>query len=401
MKILISIVTNNTDFYKQAAQLLPNEIGYEHLFSSNDYSHSKMIVTDGSDESVFDEDVPTFVIAEVLPKNVRESVSLRFYKRGDFSPEIFAKDILEWAEIINALEDTSKEMRHAKKKEFSAKEKLADYEMSLQMASELQKNVMMPNAPSSFDIAIHYQPAAKISGDILLVEEIGNKIFVIIGDVTDHGYLAGMYGASLYSLIKGYLSLASPFEMTLEGLVRYVQYSSSFFQPEGYGPLRQKTSATMLFCEIDKKEQTAHFINCGHGNEAPVATDNQGNAYLVPFSSEAMLPVIGDFTVVPPTEITEIPFVPGNCLVLYTDGITEVFKDPQKKNSADEYSSERLLSSVSYEIQKKDWTAASVLEGIRKDAESYCLSNELTQNNLDDILDGATDDVTVVVLKWI
>lgn len=400
--MLITVVAQTEDFYKQIKQIIPSDYKYKYELISpgENLEHTKIIITDGSDPSVYEEGIPVFVIADKLPSNIRESASVRLYQRGSLFLETFVKDVTEWAEVIEALEETSNKTIIAEKREKIIYEKLKDYENNLNMASRLQKSVMTPTSPSGFDISTYYQPISSISGDILIIEELGDRIYVIVGDVTDHGYLAGLYGASLYSLIKGYLALASPFNLSLKGLVEFVQYSSSFYQPNGYDAVRQKTSATMLFCEIDKKEKIARFINCGHGNELPVLV-SKGEAILISFNQEddEILPAIGDFTSVTPTKIVDIPFSEGDCLVFYTDGITEIFKDINKKKTSDEYSAERLLSSVNHEISKKEWSVDSIVNGIRKDAESYSISSDLSTDNKN-YLEEAADDITILAIKW-
>lgn len=400
--MLITIVAQTEDFYKQIKQIIPSDYKYKYelLNPGENLEHAKIIITDGSDPSVYDEGIPVFVIADKLPSNIRESASIRLYQKGSLFLETFVKDIIEWTEVIEALEEASNKAAFAEKKENLANTKLKDYENNLSMASKLQKSIMTPTSPSDFDISTYYQPISSISGDILFVEELRDCVYIVIGDVTDHGYLAGLYGASLYSLIKGYLTLASPFNLSLKGLVEFVQYSSSFYQPKGYDPIRQKTSATMLFCEINKKEKIARFINCGHGNELPVVI-SKNNASLIFFNQEddEILPAIGDFTFVTPTKTINIPFSEGDCLVFYTDGITEIFKDINKKKTSDEYSAERLLSSVNHEISKKEWSVDSIVNGIKKDAESYSISSDLSTDNKD-CIEEAADDITILAIKW-
>lgn len=400
MDNIISVVTNNTDFYKQVVQLFSsnaNEISFEQILPGSSLDSAQIIITDGSDEAVYEEEVPIILIAHEMPRHLTPSLFIRFYKIGEFTPDIIIRDVFEWVNIISTMSELDSEAKNAQSKLSDCKKKLNDYKENLKDAKSLQKEVMIPSKQTDFDIAAHYQSIAQVSGDILLTEEVGEHLFIVIGDVTDHGYLAGLYGASLYASMKSYLTLASSYELTIEGFVRYMQYASSFYQPTGYGSLRQKASATMLFCEIDKKKQEIKFINCGHGNELPVIVRQGKEAFLLSFDSEKseMLPVIGDFTIIPPTKAISLPFFPGDCIVLYTDGITEIFKDSKNKNVSDEYSSERLLSSVCQEIKKKDWTVESVLQGIKKDAESYAISDDLTNAKSE-----ITDDISMLAIKW-
>ena len=142
-------------------------------------------------------------------------------------------------------------------------------------------------------------------------------------------------------------------------------------------------------------------MNCGHGNEPPIIA-SKGSAYVVPFSKEDIYPPIGEHFTPRSVQPIEVPFAEGDMLVLYTDGITEIFRDTEdEKSIVDEYSKDRLLASVCHEIGKSNWSAASAVEGICKDAESYSLSSRILEANpLNGKIDSATDDITLAALRW-
>ena len=96
------------------------------------------------------------------------------------------------------------------------------------------------------------------------------------------------------------------------------------------------------------------------------------------------------------------PFLPGDALFVDTDGVTEVFKDPEDKDIRKAYSEERILASVQHEVLKPNWTLDQVIRGVRKDADSYSVTEDFeNQNLLGNHLDGAVDDVTMYMLRWL
>lgn len=406
----IVVASKDRDFYKQVVQILSESNIEKKWLSSiiwvlqdNMQADANVIITDGSVLSVFDEGVPVLVIADAMPKNQEETATVRLYPKGKFKVMRFVLDLEEWLSITEALEDFSRESAESKKAKRKLEEKIKEYESDIQMASNLQKKVMIPKTPEGFSLSLHYQPVNQVSGDFLFIKDIGKKVYIVIGDVTDHGYLSGLYATSLYSLIAGYLETSSVWGLNLTNLVSFVQHAGQFYQThdEREYVLNQRTTATALFCEIDKVNQIARFINCGHGNEPPIIAYDGGLAEVISFNPGDILPPIGDgLTKVIPLP-TEIPFAEGNMLVFYTDGITEIFRNSEEKLPTDEYSKERLAHSVLYEIKKPTWTPASVVRSIRKDAESYSLSEELeTQNFSNELIDGASDDVTILAIRW-
>lgn len=400
----IGIITKNRDFYKQIIQILPRNLKMSTIQIENDgYLGINVAITDGNIPAIFNEGIPVFVIADKLPDGIRESVIVRFYKKGTLNTEYFLEDLNEWISITDALEEGIKQDTRHKKEESKLLDTIEEYMQDTKMASILQKKAIKPKNIKDFNISYFYQPVAPISGDIIFVKDIGSKIFIIVGDVTDHGYLAGLYATSLYSLIAGYLETTSYWGLSIHNLVSYLQHAGMIYQTHDESDyiLNQRTTATLIICEIDKESQIARFINCGHGNEPPIVAYDKNHIQLIPFKPEEILPPIGEGTIKTPPLPTEIPFAEGSMLIFYTDGITEIFRDSNEKTIVNEYSKDRLLASVKQELTKENWTTESVLNGICKDAKSYCLSSDLkdTLSN-NGLIDGATDDITIFIVKW-
>lgn len=84
MNALISIVTEDSSFYKQVVQMIPLDIqkeGIEILRPGDSLNNAQIIVTDMITDEILDQGIPVFLFAEKMPEDIVESVSLRFYKK--------------------------------------------------------------------------------------------------------------------------------------------------------------------------------------------------------------------------------------------------------------------------------------------------------------------------------
>lgn len=396
MNALISVVTKDSSFYKQIVQMIPLDIqreGIEILRPGDSLNNAQIIVTDMITDEILDQGIPVFLFAEKMPEDIVESVSLRFYKKTNFDVKIFQKDLAEWIEIAFALDGAAEKTRDAEAKKEKYKERVAVYKKSLELAKLMQLSAMEPKAIKNFEQRFYYQPAFTVSGDFLIVEEIDNKVFVIIGDVTDHGYNTGLYGASLVGGIRGFLDIAPRYSLNLAGLVNYVYHSWN-----NYNYQKDPSYATMLFCMIDKENASIEFINYGH--ESPFLIHENKVSILDVSEEKELAPMGAEKRLILTPKV--FPFLPGDALFVDTDGVTEVFKDPEDKDIRKAYSEERILASVQHEVLKPNWTLDQVIRGVRKDADSYSVTEDFeNQNLLGNHLDGAVDDVTMYMLRWL
>jgi len=408
MQIITGVITNDESFYNQIATLFSYDMvgcTFKHIPVGGELD-TYMYITDGEDNRVYDEGVPIFIIAKSCPAGIEESANLRFYKSGSFSPSTFAKDIKTWTSFLSELLEVDEECQRLNTLNEKLKIKLTDYDKYLKQAKLLQQKVCENLKAKDFQFSTYYRSFQGLSGDFCLAESIGEKVFIIIGDVTNHGSMAGLYATSIHSILKSYFMMASKFEMNVESIVRYARYAASAYQcnePQ----LRQSLSATVLFCEINKEEEKIRFISCGHSNERPILISPDGDVTHVNFADApyANITPIGDFSNMEPRGCYELPFKKGSGLILYTDGLTEIFsKTTETKAIQFEYSSERLEASVNDFANKNtsNWATEDLLTYIKNDISSYSAGQvdifhgESSLNSL-----AKEDDITTIVAKWI
>lgn len=399
MTCVVSLVSKNNSFCVQIEQLIlqisNNEIITKIYKEDSDLENAEIVVSDGTFFETRRE-VPIFVIAKAIPDFLRNRVATYFFEIGKFSASDFIESFSNVLNMVKQIKQERIDSDVIKRDRTAAYEIASEYEKNLSQAGEMQIKIMKNCRLSDFDVNIHYQPFHEVSGDMFFTKQIENKIFLFIGDVTDHGYFAGLYGASLYSIAASYLELASRYETDVVLWSRFVQNMSSIYKADV--PFKALCSATMLFCEIDMNKNVAKFVSYGHGNEAPILI-SPGRAPKFVDCNEILVP-IGEFSRKQASEATTVPFRQGDALLFYTDGITEIFADSEEHDAKTRYSAQRLLSSVEHESSKEAWTTESLLTGIRKDAESYSISVGLNENYSNEKINNVQDDVTIACLKW-
>lgn len=390
---LITVVTDDFSFFSQIMQMIPQRIkksGVIMLSHKDCLKQTRMIITDELDLTIQKEGVPTFVISDIFPDKIEESISLRFYKKNNFKVEKFQNDLLDWYEIAQTLFSNAEEIRIEEAIRKNYQEKCDDYRHSLKLAGMMQRNVLNPPNLNGFSQAFYYQSACSVSGDFLVIDEMENKIFIVIGDVTNHGYNAGLYGASLVTLIKSYLYMSSRYMLSIQGLLEYLISSKNFYNDVD----DRRLATTLLLCSIDKKEHTIEFLNCGH--ESPVLI-HQNKAHFL--EMERSIPLSDELTKIPERSI--FPFFPGDMIFLNTDGITDIFQNPEEKDIRTAYSEIRLLDSIQYELDRKRGNPQEIIDGVLKDAKSYSITDDFKNQDLSNkTILNAPDDIMLYTLRW-
>jgi sigma-B regulation protein RsbU (phosphoserine phosphatase) len=187
-----------------------------------------------------------------------------------------------------------------------------------------------------------------------------------IGDVSGKGIAAALLMASLRASLRG-VSLDNPrdFAKLMDKVNRLVYESSA-----------SNRYATFFFAAYDPKTRRLDSVNAGHN--PPVVLRCGTNSHAEVLRLEADGPVVGLLPAVPYTE-QSVVLMPGDLLVLFTDGISEAMT-----RDDEEWGDERMITSAE---TCKDKTASEVLKHIFRDADAFTA--------------GAPqhDDMTLLVLK--
>ncbi len=196
--------------------------------------------------------------------------------------------------------------------------------------------------PPGWEIAAHFQPALQVSGDFYDVFELagGRYLGIVIADVCDHGVGSALFMALTRSLIRAF---------ALQSADRLGADSTD---PSGWSRLlaldtvRQTNAyiadnhgdagmfATLFLGILDPATGSLTYVNAGH--EPPLFLRSGHPAAYLKATGLAVgaLPDASYRT-------ESIGLEPGNCLILYTDGVTDA-----DDSAGVHFSKQRLVSLV-------------------------------------------------------
>lgn len=190
-------------------------------------------------------------------------------------------------------------------------------EEELKWAGEMQKAILKPNIPKSdcVEFRVSYRPVRGLycGGDYYDVISIGaDRYLLLVGDVAGHGVKAAMVTGILKAVIyPEYIRGVVGKEFSPAGFLSWLNDRMN------YEFSRTSSMLVTFFAGVlDIKKQTIKYANAGH--EHPFLL-HQGTAYELPVSGTSL----GFAQSITYAEQTA-RVVPGDTLLLYTDGLVEV-----------------------------------------------------------------------------
>ena len=178
----------------------------------------------------------------------------------------------------------------------------------LDLASKIQQALLPPNRfrAAGYEAHYFYQPLGAVSGDycdLIPHENGGADLFFAIGDVSGKGVAASMLMTHLHAMFRSLTTVGLPLDQLL-------------------------SRANRVFCESTLAGQFATLV-CGrarHTGEVEISSAGHPPVLLVRKngvssieSTGVPLGMFGDGQFA----VQKITMDPGDCLVLYTDGISE------------------------------------------------------------------------------
>lgn len=235
----------------------------------------------------------------------------------------------------------------------------------VELAAQVQRLFLPVGKPAiaGFEIAGMMQPARGVSGDYYDYIPIdAHTIQIVIADVAGKGVPAAL----LMSATAAAMQIEANHDRDMrEILGRLNAGIHAVSDGERY--------VTLLLAEIDAQKRTLRYINCGH-NPAVLFHAKTGMVTWM----DSSCPPLGMF----PLEICELSsteLIPGDVLVLYTDGVTEA-----ENRLGEEFGTERLSAILQ---RGSSLPADGLMTEIFSSAADF--SGEV----------GFGDDVTIVVVK--
>jgi sigma-B regulation protein RsbU (phosphoserine phosphatase) len=231
------------------------------------------------------------------------------------------------------------------------------------------KNV--PEEQSSFQFAHRYQPAETVSGDFFSISALSDtETGVLICDVAGHGVRAALVTAMIRALAEELKPLAREPGNFLRKL------------NSDLGSILKSTGSPMLttafYLVADSRTGVMRYANAGHPKPLLLRRSESKIETLVNACGHSQ-PALGLFEE-PPYETSETRLTPGDCVMLFTDGLYEV-----QGGDEELYSQERLMVDMQLLIQKP---AGQLFDDLLEIIRAFSVSH------------GFEDDVCLVGLEF-
>jgi sigma-B regulation protein RsbU (phosphoserine phosphatase) len=246
---------------------------------------------------------------------------------------------------------------------FEEEKKLMQIQQEIQVASEIQKNLLPQEIPTikGYDIYAINIPAREVGGDYYDFIKISEtKTAIALGDVSGKGLPASMLMANLQATLRGQLLFCNCAKDCIK------RANNMLFKSTDTSKF-----VTLFFGILDTEKHTLTYCNAGHNEpiyfrqEQKVKLD-KGGMLLSCFEDTEY-------------DEEEMVFEKGSTLVVFTDGITEAMNE-----SNEEFSEERLYNLIEKKVALP--------------------SQQLAVEILSDIKDHSAgvpqfDDITLMIIK--
>ncbi len=201
-------------------------------------------------------------------------------------------------------------------------------EQDLDLAWKIQSG-LLPKRDfrfGSWEVYYHYEAVGPVSGDYCDLMTSNGDMFFLLGDVSGKGVSASILMSHLHAVFRSLISVGLPFDQLMERANRLFCDSTS------------SSSFATLVCGKAAATGAVEISIAGHC--PPMLIGAKGTSHL-----EATGLPLGLFCS-SPYGVRNLRLEPGECLLLYTDGLTEA-----RNHAGEEYGSSRLADVVRNSFQ--------------------------------------------------
>lgn len=207
------------------------------------------------------------------------------------------------------------------------------------------------------------RPAAHASGDYFdYLQEPDGSIVFMIGDVSGHGVGPALMMAETRAYARALLQSDANLETLIQKLNTFL------FQDTIDGHF-----VTFMICRYSPASQAVTYIGAGHDGTLVRAGDVRSEKLRAVTLPLGLCPELSS------SEVHSLDVSPGDSVVLFTDGITEV-----RSAEGEMFGMDRLTASLHSHV---DLGSPKIIEVVLDDVRQFAAN------------DGFTDDQTIVVMK--
>jgi sigma-B regulation protein RsbU (phosphoserine phosphatase) len=185
-------------------------------------------------------------------------------------------------------------------------------ERELQMAHEVQTSLLPRQTPKvpGWEFAALWRPAREVAGDYYdFIPGHGGQLGFVIGDVSDKGMHSALFMAVTRSIVRASVSHAPA---PVQGIIN----ANRLIHADSAGGM----FVTLFYALLRPEVGEITYVNAGHNPPLlcrQISTEQEPLVELKP--TGMALGILEDF----PFEQRTVRLDPGDCLVLYTDGVTD------------------------------------------------------------------------------
>lgn len=222
-----------------------------------------------------------------------------------------------------------------------AETNLKQIKMELEIAKSIQESLLPPNfmpfQDREIDLAGRMIPAALVGGDFFDFFPMGkHKLALVIADVSGKNISACLYMAITRSLIKAFSNEFTSSQDIIQKVDHYLSADNSYCM-----------FVTTFYATLDV--ETGYLCCCNAGHNKPLILHKDGSITNIPLKASRPLGVENEVNS-SDTNFEEINLQlgPGDCLFLYTDGVTDA-----QNIEGEMYGEQRLKNILSKQCKEK------------------------------------------------
>ncbi len=295
-------------------------------------------------------------------KSLREKAVL--LGEGDFAVRV---DNVKTHDEVGVLATTFNKMAVDLEKSMDARAYQERVGKELELAAGIQQDLLPKEVPkvAGLDIAAGIIPAAEVGGDVYdYIAPDEENLYGYVGDVTGHGVPAGLLVSVTSALIHSYSHLQDPKQVLIEAnkIIKLKTRANMF--------------VTLVLWHWNIKTQKLTLVSAGHEvalkyAAGPVKTDELAKGGI----ALGMMPDISTLMKDQPVELET-----GDCIVLYTDGVPEAWRNEKEQYGMPEF---KRVVTQSCDLASAEAIKVALLANVKQWTQGY----------------EQKDDITVMVLK--
>jgi serine phosphatase RsbU (regulator of sigma subunit) len=234
----------------------------------------------------------------------------------------------------------------------------------LEIAKQVQSRLFPQTLPpfKTLDYAGFCLQAREVGGDYYDFLDLGQeRLGIILGDMSGKGIAAALLMANFQANLRSQSAIAA------NEPDRFLRSVNQLF----YENTAESSYATVFFGEYNDQTHRLRYANCGH--YAALLLRDHGRLERL----DSTCTVLGLF---PQWDcaVEEVQLLPGDALVLYTDGITEACND-----DGEEFGEERLIEELK---NNRGLSSQEILRAVVDEVRRFCPHEQ-------------PDDITLIVAK--